>query len=399
MDFYIGVPVTAFFTACMRVKRCLFPVKAQLHRNIKNILCIELSEMGSMILLSPLLQKIKTAYPDANIYFITFRETAPALYLLNAVDKHNILTLRTANFFVFIWDVLCVSLKLYRMNFDITFDLELFSRISSLLTFFSGAPVKTGFDNFLAEGLYRGKFLTHPVTYNPHQHITKNFLSMFYALQENADDIPHTKRAIGNEEVILPFIAYDDQKIGIFKERLYASYPALQSASCLILLNPNSSQVMPLRRWSLESYLGLARKVMDNIPGAAIIVTGAAHEKAEGEFICSNLSHAQVINLAGFTNMEELIALYHVADLLVSNDSGPGHFSALAKVKTIILFGPETPELYGSLNPNAYHFYKHLHCSPCSTAYNQRTSPCRNNVCMQSISVDEVYEKVSEMLQ
>ena len=72
--------------------------------------------------------------------------------------------------------------------------------------------------------------------------------------------------------------------------------------------------------------------------------------------------------------------------------------SSLARLRTITLFGPETPALYGALNPNAYHIHKQLHCSPCFTAENQRRSACQNNLCMQLITVEEVYGKAKEML-
>ncbi len=36
-------------------------------------------------------------------------------------------------------------------------------------------------------------------------------------------------------------------------------------------------------------------------------------------------------------------------------------------------------------------------CSPCVNAYNNRMLTCQNNLCMQHISVDEVFEKVCEV--
>jgi ADP-heptose:LPS heptosyltransferase len=96
--------------------------------------------------------------------------------------------------------------------------------------------------------------------------------------------------------------------------------------------------------------------------------------------------------------MRELVALFHLGHLLISNDSGPPHFAALAKLKSITLFGPETPELYGPLNPANHNFYSGLQCSPCYSAFNQRQSPCKNNVCLQMISVEAVYDKALSML-
>ena len=46
--------------------------------------------------------------------------------------------------------------------------------------------------------------------------------------------------------------------------------------------------------------------------------------------------------------MRELLTLYTLADVLVTNDSGPAHFASLTPVHTVVLFGPETPLLFGS---------------------------------------------------
>ena len=51
-----------------------------------------------------------------------------------------------------------------------------------------------------------------------------------------------------------------------------------------------------------------------------------------------------MIDLTGYTrSISELLALFHVARLLVTNDGGPGQFAALTPIWTLMLFGPETP--------------------------------------------------------
>jgi ADP-heptose:LPS heptosyltransferase len=102
--------------------------------------------------------------------------------------------------------------------------------------------------------------------------------------------------------------------------------------------------------------------------------------------------------MAGQTSMPELLTLYHAADVLVTNDSGPGHFSSLTPVHAIVLFGPETPRLFGPLSPTHTVIWKELACSPCVSVFNHRLSPCRNNVCMQAIGVDEVFDAVAAAL-
>ena len=98
---------------------------------------------------------------------------------------------------------------------------------------------------------------------------------------------------------------------------------------------------------------------------------------------CGRSTRRACSRLAGRTTLRELFAVYDACDVLLTNDSGPGHFSSLTDIHTIVLFGPETPALYGPLGRNAHVLYTGLACSPCVNALNHRFSPCQNNVCMQ----------------
>ncbi len=98
--------------------------------------------------------------------------------------------------------------------------------------------------------------------------------------------------------------------------------------------------------------------------------------------------------MAGKTTLRQLLVLYCLADVLVTNDSGPAHFATLTPIRTITLFGPETPALFGARTPRTNIIWKGLPCSPCVSAYNNRMSACPDNICMQRITVDEVFDKV-----
>ena len=92
------------------------------------------------------------------------------------------------------------------------------------------------------------------------------------------------------------------------------------------------------------------------------------------------------------------MVLYSLADILVTNDSGPGHFASMTDIDTVVLFGPETPALYGPLGKNSHVLWAGLTCSPCINPFNHRISPCNDNVCMQSISVSQVFTEVQQLL-
>jgi ADP-heptose:LPS heptosyltransferase len=84
---------------------------------------------------------------------------------------------------------------------------------------------------------------------------------------------------------------------------------------------------------------------------------------------------------------------------MVTNDSGPAHYASMTSIDVVTLFGPESPAVFGSKSPRSHIIYKGIACSPCVNAFNQRVSTCRNNVCMQRIGVDEVFETVCNVYE
>lgn len=60
-----------------------------------------------------------------------------------------------------------------------------------------------------------------------------------------------------------------------------------------------------------------------------------------------SLPEDRFLNLTGNTSLVSLPALIQRCDWVVSNDSGPMHLSAGLGVKTLAIFGPTDPRLYG----------------------------------------------------
>jgi len=96
-------------------------------------------------------------------------------------------------------------------------DLELFARVTALLTVLCGAKKRVGFHAFHNEGLYRGNFLTHKVSYNPHIHIAKNFVALVNAAMAEVQEMPFSKVEIPDDEAekiqtVADVVAYIESK-------------------------------------------------------------------------------------------------------------------------------------------------------------------------------------------
>jgi ADP-heptose:LPS heptosyltransferase len=115
--------------------------------------------------------------------------------------------------------------------------------------------------------------------------------------------------------------------------------------------------------------------------------------------MCARLGSRRALDLTGQTTLTELLHLFDLAHVLVTNDSGPAHFAALTRIRQVVLFGPEIPERYRPLSTNADVIHTGYSCSPCIGPHNQRRSPCNDNVCVKSISVEQIAALVRSHLE
>ena len=141
----------------------------------------------------------------------------------------------------------------------------------------------------------------------------------------------------------------------------------------------------------------LARRLLQD-PSRVLVLMGAGVDKPTTDLVAEKIRDERCVNLAGETTFEELMDLFSVSQALITNDSGPAHFASLTGIKNFVFLGPESPYLYGPLGENTHVFYSNFPCSPCLTAFNHRHTSCTDNKCLQAISVQEVWEVITEKL-
>jgi len=392
IDHWAGVPLCAAATLLVRLRDAFRPRAAGPPRRI---LFVELSEMGTTILAEPAMRKARSTL-NAELFFVIFKRNAGSLDLLGTFPRDNVFTISDRSLFALGRDTLDFLRWCRAKKIDTVVDLELFSRFTALLSGLSGAGRRVGFHRFHNEGLYRGEMLTHRVAYNPHLHIAKNFIALIDALAAATPTVPYSKTVIGDDQlkVALPPPSFEARARML--ERIRASTPFDPARQRLVLINPNASELLPHRRWMPERFAELIGRILAAHADVLVLITGAPEERAGADEL-ARINGPRSISFAGRTSLADLPALYGHATVMVSNDSGPAHFSAAAGLPTIVLFGPETPKLYQPLGTSRA-IYAGLACSPCVTAHNHRKTACTDNICMRAISVDEVYAAVAELL-
>ncbi|MBU3550185.1 glycosyltransferase family 9 protein [Polynucleobacter sp. MWH-Berg-3C6] len=401
IDHWVGVPLCAIASPLVAVMDGVKNIFGSEPETPKKLLFIELSEMGSAILVDPAMRNAQAR--GAELFFLIFKSNRASLTLLNTVKPENIFTIDSSSLGGLIKDTLRFLIIARRHRIDTVIDLELFSRFTALLTGLCGARRRVGYHIFHGEGLWRGFMLTRKVHYNPHIHITKNFLSLIHAAFAKHIEVPFSKIQIPDSEVRLEQAVINPTVLENVRERIEklaneAGVEYIPGKNRLILINPNASDLLPQRRWAQQRFSELIQGVHQQYPSDLILITGSPAEFAYVEKVRTVANVKNALNFAGQVSFAELPPLYTLSDVMVTNDSGPGHFSAVTPLRTVVLFGPETPALYGSIG-NSIAITANLACSPCVSAANHRKTPCHDNVCMQAITVAQVLEKVAIQLQ
>jgi lipopolysaccharide heptosyltransferase II len=390
IDRYIGTFVCRIFSIYNRmVKKSPPPFEP------RRILIILLSEMGALVLAHPMFRRLSEKYPGAELNVMLFEKNREVVELLQIVPSKNILTIDDRSLLSLMRDLLQTIAGIRRIKPDIVIDCELFSRISSILSFLSGAAVRVGFHPHTQEGLYRGNFINKPVPYNPYHHISAQFLTLAEAIDSSTR--PKAKRGMPAELPAAPVLNVAPHEVEAARRRLFEKAPEIQGKK-IVLIYPGGG-LLPIRAWPLEYYCRLTEELLRQ--GHAVCVIGLKADKKIATEILSYNHSSCCVDLTGYTQtIRELMLLFHFSSLLVTNDGGPGHFAAMTPIPAIIFYGPETPTLYGPLGHKSVNIFLGISCSPCVTAYNHRKSPCDgDNACLKQIRPDEVLARALKILE
>ncbi len=356
----------------------------QLSAKPGHILIILLSEMGSVVLAGPMFAALRQRFPDATLHVLQLKKNQEVSLLLGLARPDHLHALDDSSGLALLGDIWRVSRALRHLPLDAVIDCELFSRISALMSYLSGAPLRVGFTPHTQEGLYRGSFINRAIPYNPYQHISKQFLSLADALESTG--MPRNKAAPIRE---LPTdtglaVSFSVEELLQYRSKMLADFPNL-SGRRIVLLYAGGG-ILPERAWPASHYVELATGLC--CAGHSVGLIGLREDAPLAAALQRQTGSDFCVNLTGYTrSIRELLMLFHGADLLITNDGGPGHFASLTPIRTMVFFGPETGRLYGPLGPRAQVLESGLACSPCLSAYNHRETFCDgDNQCLRRIA-------------
>jgi len=391
LDRRAGAPLCFALTQIRRIGGLLGAGRAA---PVRSILFLKLAEQGSTVLAHEAVRRAVERVGRENVHFLVFEENRFIVDVIGLVPRENVHTVRTESAWAMMSGAVGALSRIRRLKIDACIDMEFFARFSAAIAYLTGARTRVGFHVFFGEGPYRGDLMTHRVLYNPHLHTSRTFTSLVLALDADPGGFP-TFGIVPPESPPLPvFQPEPAERAEVARMLAEAGVPA---GGRLILLNANAGDLLPLRKWDQANYAGLARRLIAAFPGLWVAFTGSPEEAPAVEGIARAVGSPRSLCLAGRTTLRQLLVLFGLAEVLVTNDSGPAHFGALTSVDVVALFGPETPLLFAAPGPRNHAVWAGIACSPCVNAFNNRQTACRDNVCMKALSVDEVFGVVSRI--
>ena len=165
-----------------------------------------------------------------------------------------------------------------------------------------------------------------------------------------------------------------------------------------VVLHPGNSHTgaknrVNIRAWPTERWTELNQRLQ--AAGVTTMISGTPNELE----IAAQVASSDTQNLAGKTSLPAMTALMEAAQLLVCTDTGPVHIAAAVGTPVLGLYGPTNPTNTApyAVNSEVHLIHHDLDCSPCYGTPRNKT--CTDNVCMQAISVDEVFDEVLKRVQ
>ena len=151
--------------------------------------------------------------------------------------------------------------------------------------------------------------------------------------------------------------------------------------------------------WGRENWRALLAAMAGRYPGRTLLLVGAADESEASEFAAEGWrghGGGPVVNLCGKLKPRESAAAISRTTLFVGHDSGPMHLAAAVGTPCVAIFAARNiPRQWFPFGQQHRVVYHRVECWGCGL----ETCIEQQKKCLMSITVDEVMEKVCELLE
>ncbi|MCK5850467.1 MAG: hypothetical protein KAH23_06085, partial [Kiritimatiellae bacterium] len=250
VDRFAGTPLCWILTA---IHYFSIPFRRkQKAKRPKRVLILKLAEMGSTVLAYPAIAELKEQTPDIELFFVTFEKHRDIIDELRLTAPSNIFTINVSSAIGFLKSAFLVISQLIRKDIDTTIDMDFFSRFTMIIAFLICRDNRVGFYKFNSEGLSRGRLLTHNVAYSAHVHTSVAFMALTRTISRNKRGNLYYKDSIAPADISPPIYKKSKENTASITAMLSSlKINITKKTGNLVIVNANSSQLFPLRRWPI----------------------------------------------------------------------------------------------------------------------------------------------------
>jgi len=329
--------------------------------------------VGDAVMTIPALRSLRCLFPNAHLTLVSKSSAMDIFIDADFVDQ--VLVYDRAG----LRSMWAQTREWRRRKFDLAI---LFQNAfeAAAMAFLARVPIRVGYDTER-----RGFLLTHPVaspSWKDERH------EMFYYLN-----------IVGEVEELFsgrPSVAIEEPQfaLAVSASRQAEAFTLLRQHGSrgegpLVILCPGSINSRA-KRWPAERYAQLADRLIEN--GFAVALIGSPGEVDVSEQVLHNMRRQPIV-LTGETTVAEAAAIISIADLLITNDTGPAHIGAAVSTPTLVIFGPTNPLTTRPFGAAGEIIREPPDCAPCML----RNCPIDHR-CMTAITPEAVFERASALL-
>jgi heptosyltransferase II len=330
---------------------------------IQRILIIQTASIGDVILVTPVIEKMHSFYPEAKIDLLIKKGFED---LFNGHPfVHNI----------WFWkkkqdkykNLYLLATEIRKTQYDIVINAQRFAS-TGFLTIYSAAPVRIGF-NKNPFSLFFTRSIKH--------HIGKNSETV-HEVDRNLALIRHLTDEKPQKPKLYP-TTEDYARMSPYKTNAY------------ICVSPASlwfTKQFPEAQW-----IDFLRKLPEYIH---VYLLGSKADFDLCNRIIQSSKHVNAINLAGKLSLLESAALMRDAQMNFVNDSAPMHLASSVNAKTTAIYCSTVPEFgFGPLSDDSLviETSEKLNCRPCGL-HGHKECPEKHFRCATSISTEKLLERI-----
>ena len=294
---------------------------------MRNILVIQLRQLGDILLTTPVVRSLKEHFSEARLAFLCHPMGKMILD-----DNPYIDEVITYNPEQSLWEGLLFLKELRARYFDLVFD-YMYNPRSALFSVATGAKHRVSFES--KRGIFYNK-------------LVKQSREVDYVIRKKFELLKVMNIPTGSEQMILP---WEKQHLALV-ENFFKVVPQFELATIRVVIAATHRRKH--RRWELKKYAALADKLVRKWDAQIVWLWAPGEEEVVDEAI----DYCEMVTFKSPpTKFRELVALMSNCDLFIGNSNGSSHVAVAVGIHSLQLHGPSLAKSWCPAN-DRHHFVR-----------------------------------------